>query len=99
MSLILIGKHFHKNPLYFRIYADFAADNAIDNSSKVDKTTNNYKQNPVCNGYYIVSEMDDVLQSGYYESHLGYDNVDWFVDEIIKLEKEMAFYFENTKKD
>ena len=34
------------------------------------------------NGYYIVSDFDDVLQSGYYESLLGYNIVDWFVDEI-----------------
>ena len=43
--------------------------------------------------------MDDVLKSGYYESPLGYDNVDWFVDEVIKLENRMAFYFKNTNKD
>ena len=27
-----------------------------------NKTTNIYKQNAVCNGYYIVSELNDVLQ-------------------------------------
>ena len=43
--------------------------------------------------------MDDVLKSGYYESPLGYDNVDWFVDEVIKLENRMAFYFKNTSND
>ena len=43
--------------------------------------------------------MNDVLESGYYESPLGYDNVDWFVKEIIKLENKMAFYFKETKKD
>ena len=43
--------------------------------------------------------MEGVLQSGYYKSPLGYDNVDWFVDEVIKLENKMAFYFKNTKKD
>ena len=26
-------KHFHKNPLYFKIYADFGADNEKDNSN------------------------------------------------------------------
>ena len=92
-------KHFHKNPLYFRIYADFEADNEKDNSSIGNKTTNLYKQNPVLNGYHIVSELDDVLKSGYHKSPLGYNNVDWFVDEIIKLENKMAFYFKNTKKD
>ena len=43
-------KYFHKNPLYFRIYADFKADNEIVNSSIGNKTTNNYKQNPILNG-------------------------------------------------
>ena len=43
--------------------------------------------------------MDDVLKSSYYKSALGYDNVDWFVDEVRKLENKMSFYFENTKKD
>ena len=92
-------KHFHKNPLYFRIYADFEADNEKDNSKIGNKTTNIYKQNPVLNGYPIISELEDVLKSGYYESPLGYDNVDWFVKEVIKLENEMAFYFKNTKKE
>ena len=43
--------------------------------------------------------MENVLESGYYESPLGYDKVDWFVKEVIKLENKMAFYFENTKED
>ena len=92
-------KHFHKNPLYLRIIADFEADNEIDKSSVGNTSTNIYKQNPVINGYYIISELEDVLESGYNESLLGYDNVYWFVKQIIKLENKMAFYFKNTKKD
>ena len=92
-------RHFHKNPLNFRIIADFEADNEIDGSNIGNKTTNNYKQNPVLNGYYIISDLEDVLESGYYESPLGFDNVDWFVEEVIKLEKKMNFYFKNTKKE
>ena len=42
--------------------------------------------------------MEDILKSDYYKSPLGYDNVDWFVDEVIKLENKMAFYFTNTQK-
>ena len=91
-------KYFHKNPLYFRIYADFEADNEKDNSIIGNKTTNIYKQNPVLNGYHIVSELEDVLKSDYYKCPLGYVNVDWFVDEVIKLENKMTFYFKNTKK-
>ena len=92
-------KQFHKNPLYFRIYADFEADNEKDNSSIGNKTTNIYKQKPVLNGYNIISELEDVLNSDYYKSLLSYNNVDWFVDEVIKLENKMAFYFKNTKKN
>ena len=57
-------KHFHKNPLYFRIYADFEADNEKDNSRMGNKTTNIYEQNPILNGYCIESDLEDVLQSG-----------------------------------
>ena len=64
-----------------------------------NKTTNIYHQKPVCNGYYIVTELNDVLKSGYYHSPLGCENVDWFVNEMIKLENKMNFYFKNTKKD
>ena len=90
---------FHKNPLYFRIYADFAADIEKDNSSIGKKTTNIYEQNAILNGYHIESELEGNLKSGYYKSPLGYNNVDWFVNEVLKLENKMAFYFKNTKKD
>ena len=100
MNHIYIGKkHFHKKPLNFRIYADFEADNEKDDSSLGNKKTNIYKQNPILNGYHIISEMEDVLKGDYYKSPLGYNNIDWFVDEDIKLEKKMAFYLKNTEKD
>ena len=63
-------KHFHKNPLYFRIYADFEADNEKDDSIIGNKTTNIYKQNPVINGYHIISELEDFLKSDYYQSSI-----------------------------
>ena len=53
----------------------------------------------LCKGYFIMSELKDFLQSGYYISNLGYDNVYWFVNEVIKREDKMNFYFTNTKKD
>ena len=91
--------HFHKNPIYLRIIADFEANNEIDNSSIGNEAIKIYKQNPVCNGYTIISELEDVLKSDAYESPLGYDIIDWFVIEAIKLESKMAFYFENTEKN
>ena len=51
------------------------------------------------NGYYIVSELEDVLKSDFFNSNLGHTNVDWFIAEVIKLENKMAFYFKNTNKD
>ena len=74
------------------------ADIEVDNSITENKTTNIYKQNPVFNVSYIVSELDDILKGGYYKSPLGYDNVNWFVDEFIELENKMAFYFEKINK-
>ena len=43
--------------------------------------------------------MDGILESGSYVSPIGYDNVDWFVDEVSKLKQKMKFYFKNTEKD
>ena len=86
-------KYFHKKPLYFGIYADFEADNEKDNSSVGNKTTNLYKQNPILNGYCIISELEDVLKNDYHKSLLGYYNVDWFVDGVKKLENIMAFFY------
>ena len=81
-------KHFNKNPLRFWIYAVFEADNEKDYSSIGYKTTTIYKQNPVLNGYHIISELEDVLKSGYYKASLGNNNEDWFVNEVITLEKK-----------
>ena len=46
-----------------------------------------------------MSELEDILKSDYYKSHLGYDQVDWFVIEVIKLGNKVPFYFEKTGKD
>ena len=43
--------------------------------------------------------MEDVLKSGCFESLLGYENVDWLVKDVIKLENKMAFHFKNTNED
>ena len=100
MNPIFIGKkHSHKSLLYFRIIADSEAENENDISKIGNKTTNIYKQNPVPNGYYKISELQDILKSGYYGSPFGLKNVNCYVNEVIKLENEMVFYFRNTKKD
>ena len=82
-----------------RIYADFEADNEKDNFTIGNKTTNFFKQNPILNGYHIISELEDVLQSSYHKYPFGYNNVDWFVNEVIKLENKLTLHFKNTNKD
>ena len=81
------------------MYAEFEADNENNNSGIGIKTTFNYEQNPVCNGCYIVYELDNVLKSGYCSSNLDYNNEDWFVNEIVNLENKIVSYFQNTNKD
>ena len=77
MNLTYIGKKpYYKNPLYFGTDADFEADNEIDNSSIGKKTTIKNRQNPVLNGYLIEFELEDVLESDYYKTPLGYNIVD-----------------------
>ena len=44
--------------------------------------TNIYEQNPVCNGYYDVSDLPEVLASEC-KCNFGPGNIDWFVDEFI----------------
>ena len=92
-------KPFQKTSLYFRIYADFEADTEKDISIVGNKTTNIYKQNQVLNGYRIESELENVLQSERHKPPLDYKNVDWFVNEVKKLENKMALCFKNTQKD
>ena len=48
--------------LFFRIYAEFEADDGIDNSEAGNKINSIFKQNPACNGCYIVSELIAVLK-------------------------------------
>ena len=65
MKLTYIGKKtFFKNSVYFRKFSDFEADKEIDFSGKRKKTKINEKI-PVCNRYYKISELNDVLKSGY----------------------------------
>ena len=44
-------------------------------------------------------ELEGVLKSDYNKSPLGYNIVDWFVNEVMKLENEMALSFKNNNKD
>ena len=75
-SHIYWKKYCQKYKLYFRIYADFEADNKKENVNIRDKTTNIYKQEPVCNGYHFVSDLEHILKTDYHKSPLGHENVE-----------------------
>ena len=62
-SHLYFEKYFQNNPVIFMIYAYLVADNEKDISNRGDKATNINMQNPVCNCYYIVSELNDILKS------------------------------------
>ena len=84
--------------LYCRLYADYEANNKIDKSNiSGSKRTNIYKQNPVGNAYYIISQLNEVLQSDYFSSPVGYDNNVWFENGKIKLKNKMNLLLKNTK--
>ena len=40
----------------------------------------------------MLSELNNVLQSGYHQPPLGYENLDWLVNDLIKFESEMNFF-------
>ena len=46
----------------------------------------------------MVSELNDVLHSGYHKSPLGYDNVDSFVNEVLKSEKKWFSILKTLRK-
>ena len=64
----------------------------------VKKTTKIYKQNPVYNGYFTISELEDVFRIGHCSFNLDYNFLYWFVNDVEKIENNMAFYFRKTKK-
>ena len=96
-SHLMWKKHFHKIPLYFMIYGDFECNNKIEDSHIGNRTTNIFGQNPMGNGLYIVSELENVLQSGY-RSCFGENNVEWVFNKVIKIGNKRNFYFRNIKK-
>ena len=64
-------------------------DNETEDGEVVgNKATKIYKQNPILNGFHILSELENVSESGYFESPLGYDDIDWYVNEFIKNRKQ-----------
>ena len=90
---LLWKKLSHKDSFYFRIYADFEADNETDTSNIGNRTTIFYKQNPVLSGSNIISDLDDVSERSFWKFPLDYNNVDWFVNEVMKIRKYYGFLF------
>ena len=84
-----------KIPIYFRFFADlekvYTKSFGIPNVNEFgDKTRIVFKQNHEFNSYHIVSDLDDFLTCEFYRSPFGENIIDWFPDEINKVQK---FYF------
>ena len=62
------------------------------------KSTDTSWKNPLLNRKINFSELNDVLQSGFFKCPLGENYVDWYVTEIVKLENRMVIFCKNTKK-
>ena len=76
MTLICIGKN-----IFVRIHSSFGYMQILQLIMNLINLIWQTKQliiknNAVCNGYYIVSELNDFLNSGYKESNLESDNRD-----------------------
>ncbi len=85
------NKYHYKINLPFRIYADIESmqvpvEENLEGSPP-EKTTNIYKQVPINIGYYILSDLPDVLEPGYH-SYFGEDCASWFVEKIKEIEKK-----------
>ena len=55
--------YFHKFKFFDCTWANFDVDKKINCSNKENKTTNLIKQKPICKGYLIDSELNDVLRA------------------------------------
>ena len=87
-------------PVYFRVYVDFECSNnrVVSPSDQKEKSKKIHiigHQKLLIPGYYTQSELLKVLQRGYHEQ-FGEDSASWFVDEMIKTENNMNFYFDKT---
>ena len=78
--------HYMKVNLPIKIYADFECLNIkVDDIPKII-----YKQVPITVGFYLISPWQTELYS-----YQGIDSVNWFVKQMLKLEKDTKFYFKN----
>ena len=54
--------------------------------------------NILCKRFSMVSELNVDLQCGYFNYCLRFDIVEWFVVEVIKIQKRINFFFEAPRK-
>ena len=94
-------EYYQKMPLYSLIIADFEATyEPILNEIIPDcKTIDICKQIPCCNGYYIINKLTNLpIDSGYYKSPFGLNNVEWFLNRVNNIEFQMSEFFKQNIK-
>ena len=45
----------------------------------------------------MISDLDDLIKHGYYESPLGEDKVDWFVNQVKKIRKKWPYILKTLR--
>ena len=81
--------HYMKINLPIRIYADFECLNIKGNDPDNPKII--YKQVPITVGFYLISPWENEIYT-----YQGTDCVQWFVRQILTLEKDASNYFKNN---
>ena len=83
----------------FIVYADFEAlvkASEINHPVRGHKTFDYETQTPCSVGYNVVSCFPQY--NGKYESHLGGDCVEWFLDSMLQLAQDaMNYYFDEKR--
>ena len=88
-------KSYFKTNIPVRIYCDFECMNQPVYEAKGESTVVIYKQVPIAVGFYIQSDIPNVIQNGY-NYYFGLDCVNWFVEVMKKIENHLNFYFKQT---
>ena len=50
------------------------------------------------NKIQLVIQLGRCFKKDYYQSSLGYDIVDWFINEVLKLENKIVSFLETLKR-
>ena len=90
-----------KVPVPIRVYADFECINQPENNPNSEMCNPNvlFKQIPIARVFYVITPSGNKYYSYFDEGCTGGQQscVEWFVDEMLTLQREANKYFETNK--